>query len=907
MKKIIFLVLSFLIGNAGAEEVYSYTPYVLGLDIGRQLFPISPTGSFLPTSLTTYPNYPPYDIAPDAATAIDVSHLPAGTLIRVKRVGAVKFAPSWSDETIYTMIVFANANGDHIPAGQKSNAWTFGPVHFCPTFPGTSIVDFPYDMNISGQGIDNENSYILEVPVGAAKLLVAPADCPSQDNSDPNGDYKLEVSYPIVEKIDIYQVVKNPILFAPSTTIDLVAGKNADIVVKTAPNINVEGSYIEWKSTDGLLTKTFNLKPGQTTSTASGDVTFYIDPVPKEADFINGETQPRVFLRGKNISGIVVDLDTSVIGEIKTKIHKTKPIRLGFVPISGGYGIANGAFVGATKGNAQFLATIGGELVRALYPIADEDYSYTVSEPRSIGLPSLYAVGQGTVISKILAAFNVFADIGSLYKLKFFLDRNLPSEAKISHIIGVATSSYLTFKGPDIGFGVAPFIPNEIAQMSGTTAGGGAAIVQFDAQTTLAHELGHLFAASHNSGLHGDDTTEDVYNSFSLPASWDLTRGPLGTVQTLMAESAGYVGYWDKIMLSKPIRWFSFDDYIKVFKNNLFYTRSNKMRSFSEAIRIEGYFDTQNEFKILNTYLLKNLDVYLNASGLFVAEIKDYKDNTIASFYEKETHLNVDNTRVLSFSVGIPQNAMSIVLFEYVNGVKKKIGQVTLPSDMIKEEIKYAPESVLNNITYDHLRDKISKSISALDKSIQCRSFSEAKQILSTELIPIVKSTLKVKASNASEIDADSFIFNDRILNSLVRVTKALPSNILPNLYVSTCLDIGNGIGSYSNLTVTKNKKMDNPNYVYRIRAWFDNNEIYIKDQQENMVVKSPEQTLGLHQWTVKTYMVDKKQERSILTAIAKYELNLPSTQQKINALKVELDSLYKEVKNPIEITYEVN
>ena len=272
------------------------------------------------------------------------------------------------------------------------------------------------------------------------------------------------------------------------------------------------------------------------------------------------------------------------------------------------------------------------------------------------------------------------------------------------------------------------------------------------AQTTLAHELGHLFAASHNSGLHGDDTTEDVYNSFSLPASWDLTRGPLGTVQTLMAESAGYVGYWDKIMLSKPIRWFSFDDYIKVFKNNLFYTRSNKMRSFSEAIRIEGYFDTQNEFKILNTYLLKNLDVYLNASGLFVAEIKDYKDNTIASFYEKETHLNVDNTRVLSFSVGIPQNAMSIVLFEYVNGVKKKIGQVTLPSDMIKEEIKYAPESVLNNITYDHLRDKISKSISALDKSIQCRSFSEAKQILSTELIPIVKSTLKVKASNASEI-----------------------------------------------------------------------------------------------------------------------------------------------------------
>ena len=100
---------------------------------------------------------------------------------------------------------------------------------------------------------------------------------------------------------------------------------------------------------------------------------------------------------------------------------------------------------------------------------------------------------------------------------------------------------------------------------------------------------------------------------------------------------------------------------------------------------------------------------------------------------------------------------------------------------------------------------------------------------------------------------------------------------------------------------------MDNPNYVYRIRAWFDNNEIYIKDQQENMVVKSPEQTLGLHQWTVKTYMVDKKQERSILTAIAKYELNLPSTQQKINALKVELDSLYKEVKNPIEITYEVN
>lgn len=280
---------------------------------------------------------------------------------------------------------------------------------------------------------------------------------------------------------------------------------------------------------------------------------------------------------------------------------------------------------------------------------------------------------------------------------------------------------------------------------------------------------------------------------------------------------------------------------------------------------------------------------------------------TIASSFEKETHLNYNNSRILSFSLGIPQQAISVELFEYVNGIKTQIGKINLPSALIREEIKYIPSFTVTNIKLDSLKNSLMKKVDELDTALQCRSYSKAKKILSTSLIPLISSSLKYKKNESiNEIDADREVFNNRVVSALGRINRSLPSNQKHNTTFDTCLNANLVSGQKSILNVSLFQKTGNLNYAFRVKVWFDSQEIKSFDQKENFSVASPAMSMGMHNWLVKSYLVDVRQERQLLLAISKYEKEIPVNVSKIVELKKQLDSLYSETSDSTLLEFEV-
>lgn len=812
----------------------------------------------------------------ESPTRIELSsiagNIQPGTILKVKTLGGYSccgnFDPSQDpdDASFNVTVVFVNASGGYIYPGPRSTAY--------PAFNSS----LPYD--ILEDVVLNQNLQSLEVPAGAVAILTAPDDFYFLDNNDANGNFGIEFGFSIIDKIDIYQVVKNPILNTKSTTIDLVAGKNADIVVKTLPNLNVEGSYIEWKSPNGLLTKTFNVKSGQTSSTASGDVTFYIDPVPTESAFLNMGSSPIVHLRGKNSSGVVVDIDESGQSDLQVRPHKTKDIKLNFTALVGCTDDKSApCFAPTTDQQVNDMITYGVPLTNAMFPVREGGISYSKEKSSKV-------LGRNSLPVILLPELSVFdGDLFTIDKNYFLNLVGLSLTNKINYTVGLGTKEYFLYRESKDTVGWAYEIPgaNPVMPLKVNSI-----LVNEGFYYTLPHELGHMNGLIHSC----EDTTSqcpynkilDSYsNSIQLQniSSFDITRGEiLSTGETvgveLMRSSTGFWGFNPRIQPNPDYnksfdkKWMSFDEYIKVFKN-LIDDNKKEIRVLTPKLHITGIFD-QNSLKLFNTYKYNDNSPNVLSFGDLLVKTKTINNNELQSIFTKKASASESKNQIVSFDLNWNENAFFGEILDSVTGVS--LSKFIIPTKLIEEEIKYIDRSMVKSgIDYYLLLKLMTDKIQMAESAILNKSYGSAITYLNDFIGLINYGLTNSQAKGNSDsvlVDKSKFL---RIADeSKINIVNALNSTgLAQNIFIDFKLSQERKVHKKTRVEIIFPKKPDNQTMIFSAEGRLNDVKV---DFIENSTLKYFEatiQTIGQNVWKLRPYLIVKKEYETVKAAVLKY------------------------------------
>ncbi len=154
------------------------------------------------TSIDPNDTYLRWDTTADSAGATTPIALAAlgiqvGDKIQVARIGAFVGVGGGSDDQTSLCAVFSSSTtllaptvlnrvDDAIPDGGKS---CFTAV----TFPNSITTDINQDFFISGPGATPSPPVLVKVPAGATHIFVAVPDNLYSDNTDPNGDFGVDI------------------------------------------------------------------------------------------------------------------------------------------------------------------------------------------------------------------------------------------------------------------------------------------------------------------------------------------------------------------------------------------------------------------------------------------------------------------------------------------------------------------------------------------------------------------------------------------------------------------------------------------------------------------------------------------------------------------------------------------
>lgn len=844
MKKVIFWGLFFIFATVEAQYEALFN--------GKQEFSVDPIGSYFNVT----PRNPATKILLSSISTENIN----GKLIRVRRLGAFSAGVWWPDEYTSMIVVFIDQNDQQIEAGARTTASTVDTTN-------QFGADVPYDLNLGGGSISEGNYYLLDVPENAVAMLVTPQDDP-HGNSDANGDYKIEINPSLIENADIYQVVKNPMLFSPGIHVDLVAGKNADIVVKTLRNVNVEGSYIEWKNVAGTVTEYFSLKPGQTHSTYNGEVYFNIDTVPTAASFQGGYTSPKVYLKGRNFSSVIVDLDEVILN---TRIRKTKPIRLGFLPIDGC--LQATCFTKASSTDVTEMAERSGKIIRTMYPVANSEITYDYFE-NGILLPVMYnkTRGFGTAID----------DVITLEKR-----RRKYTPKYIDFLVGVGGSNYFSSRGEAGTFGT---VGGEIPSVDDAQANNyksRSLTVARDYYFSAAHELGHAMSLNHFCHDPSADCTPqdtlDGYSNFSDLSSWDISRAKVGDRSPLMTVGTSYPGFTNPNVSAKD-KWISRKEYLQLFKANLYsyYKNSRELKVSSvdqKSLRIFGsvkdniFIASHFYFQPLGSAVIEN-----PLTGDHQVEVLDRNGDIIYSefvnSYLPSSEAVVTGLKYLGFDLQVSKDATYVKIYKIVGPDKSLVAHVSVATALVEDQLKYImPGSVAGDL--GAVTTQISSMLDSIDASIKCKSFVGAQYKMMNNLLPYVNSQI------SSDTVTDQLAVNAKqlktsILESLLRIKNAVDGTETYNPFISACLsNTSSGFLKKSKISVTFLKPSIPKNYKYTLKLYLDNLIVTPVEQGSDFVFESGIIANGTHKWKVETFIVNTAAFENLSNALRVTEKEL--------------------------------
>lgn len=850
----IFLVLFLFSGGVHAQ--------FQNMKLGTSEFYLHPAGSINPSPPCIPDPFPLPCVAPRPPTRIPLASIDStlgnqyaeGVVLEFLRKGGYNPNPFNSNQidnfNHFMKAVFVDAQGNKLSAGPRTTA----PALY---YGGVLSKEFGIYMPVNPPS-DAEDTSVpmkVEIPKDAAAILFGSADdiYDPRHNVDPNGDNKVDITYPIVTA-DIYQVVQNPSFFPGR--IDLVSGKNADLIVKLGPNLDFTGTTLVWQSTNPAIQKIFQ---PESFFTGNGHVLAYkFDPVPTEQEFLNGNTTMTLIVRRPDPdNGGTITVGTKIWS---IRVSKTNPIRIAYIPISG-CGKANECFNAASETVVDSMIDIAGPLTQIMYPVADSNFS------SSTILSSMPLASDKAGIDK-----GVKRDLSSLNKIVYQNKLSTVVGDPFTHLVGVVDRSYFT------GFHL------EADTLGAANRLNKAAIVVQGVALAVPHELGHTFSLSHSNVTGVEGYSNDTIQNPSI----NIERGLRKDKKSLMYEYVSVPDLHDY--------WLTPVDYYTIYGYNLPFF--NKKNAIGVGLRITGAIDQEGELSIFNTYYINSFQSGDQQNANLVVKVLDSNRNTIFTKFVKSEPSPELGGEDVDFDILTPINAVYISIFKLDEGNETKIGEVVIPADTLSEELKYIPSQAFATSASKGMSD-LKSSIEKYRNELLNGQFQLAKQTLKSDVILSINNNLKSDFTSTSILDASKAILSELALSSLIRVQG-----------ISTSTD--NTINSFAKLThlseplvdqkskiqIIPINKPSNNQYQYIYSAWFNGVKMPVKLQGSKFYVESPKLGLGVHKWSVQVYVSKTKDERAFNLTVQQYRSEIVVLQRQYDAeTDIELrDAIFKKI-----------
>jgi hypothetical protein len=693
----------------------------------------------------------------------------------------------------------------------------------------------------------------------------------------------------------IFQVVENPKFNESTNVVDLVAGKNADVIVTVNPNIDVQNSRINWLGGSYL--------PKQNNSGAEGKVIFEINPVPTN-------------LTGLSTMNIQIkDSANLITAERNASVHvwQTKTMKIGFLSISSPFGV----YPPPPHSEVATFVKDGCQITGALFPVSNSNFSCDetniINNTLSgyLNLIPTFSDGDGYPPEKTIGASTIYADNYSLEKAYL----SLAQTKGFDYLIGVANEEYFRYHHNEFEM-LGQSYCNLIEVALNIYDCGNTAIVRVDSPIPMAHELGHLFGLSHSPGF---TEASDGYSNQPLP-NFGIPRGPRGSRFVLMEEGGGYTGTVSGV-------WTSSEEYLTLLRRSLI-DNSEKTKIEAVNLKLDGII-INGKYILMNSYITSSFSTPPGTSGRYLLEVTDVEGAVLTTLNTNSSIEGETTIEGLSAKINILPSAMFVNIYDTLNNGKVLIGRVTIPADLLLEEVKYVPQAAVEgevNAIQDNFRDLINLFRANLNE----KNLFEAKKTLEDRILPFIERNFKANYIPQSILEAGSSTLNNVSLQSLIRLTASQnTSNDSTNSFFALNQANVPVLGGRSKLAISRASKPIGNESEIIYRAWFDGFELPVSKSLTGGATESLILSRGVHQWAVQAFLVNSRMFRSLNAGIEKFRLTnynlqlelekesdpekrnqiimtVTANTRKIELMKAEIENLMQRLGNPVILSFEV-
>jgi hypothetical protein len=713
-------------------------------------------------------------------------------------------------------IAFLDVNNNFIQAGPGTTAQEEGEFnnHSAPV---------PYQYKVFDFG--NISKFVI--PYNAVAMVLGMPTYVSSVNTDPDNNFGIRVTYSLIESADIYQVIKNPRLTA-NEFVDVVAGKNADIVVKTTPNADLEGSYIAWQSRSSA---SMTYYATSSTSNTNGELVFHIDPVQDDPAYLGGLTAVTVHLMSKNSSGVSVKGDKKVL---YVTIRKTKKINFKFIRIKHRYRNKKYADPGYTL--SKKIVDEGVAMFKLIYPVASSDV--TVSYNQYMNIFGSGAVEYATTLDRV--------KIQKLFKSKETADR-------IELGAGIVSNEYFPFYNrphtvaqADVNF-PALTIATNAKFMAASHETAHVFCMRFDGQSGCSNLGGAVHAPSNEYNLEG-------YSNYDTEIIPSRPRGFLQNQMNIM---------YTEVSINS---WFSPETYLSLFRRFLEENREQRVTS-SKRLKIVGIIKQNDSFEVGNSFYDNLEQSNFDETGEYQIESTDLNGNVFSlERYSTNEILDSDHhEKILSFSIPDSTSIVFSKIFKLnKNKTRDFIANVVIPAEILRSKVEDIADTAIRK-NPDEVRKKLLAEIKKYENEILAGKYASAKVILTKNIYSIIANELTNDFIPESDLDIGRTELSELALmsNRLLMYLPGQQSEILKNNFIgieSVDSHPGEAVKILNILEIQRAKK----DYQLIVDIYFDGIKICSDIISKCSKIRSNNITSGNHSWAVKTFIVQENLWRNL-------------------------------------------
>lgn len=676
---------------------------------------------------------------------------------------------------------------------------------------------------------------------------------------------------------DFFQVIKNPNLNSVSEPeIDLVSGKNLDVEVKVKLGAEALVNFDVSKLTLKLANVELLRKSDQTNE--NGIVTFEMNPIPSH------------LFSEQEVVAVLKDDNGTILAErqVSVNVRSVLPIKLGFVAIKSSKN-TEGEDRYELPDPELFEDTVfrGGALASVVLPVANAHFGSLFSSLPITGLDI-----QGVMVGDRNHLDKLILDDGEGKE-----DARRFRREGVTHVVGVGSNGYFSYhETPQTG----P-INGQSSPLSTSLQ------VRAGRMSTVAHELGHIFCIRYDNL----NDCSGVPKQVGHPAGGEEISGYSNAdFSSLLGLSRGLHEGWGSIMeasrISDPLGyWFTPKEFETIFKNNLTLPQPPGQKSDQLKIVIAGHLDGQGVFVRDNSYLSSaNVIVPANSVGAYLVEGKDIDRNVIFSMRFDATVEAHSST--VGIKVAVPLSSNLAFVDIYRDGrMRQGIDSVVVPIDPLIEGLRFTPDRAFKGDAI-LARQVIDQEMASIRQLALDKNLPEAIRRMSSNLLPIIKASLKDEFVQESLLDVGLREVSFLAVGSLVRMASLdTPESTPFNPFVRASQNGQPQIGERVQLRLEPLREASDPEMMVVHTVFFDGQAVPTTQSGNYLVAESFRLNAGSHSWQVRSNIVPRRTYKSmnesaktwrLRRSAAEYELEAENDPEKRVRLEQEIVSLNRKI-----------